>query len=58
MPRGASSACVPVVSPCQPTPPQVTLHNLQVVLDPSPVGSLLLSFGYWCVLNFVCALQD
>ena len=30
----------------------------QVVLVRSPLGTLLLSSGSWCVQNFVCGLQD
>ena len=39
-------------------PPQEGLQHRQGVLVQSPVGSLLLSSGSWCVWSFVCALPD
>ena len=53
------AACVPI--PWQDTanphfcrrPP-----NTQVIMAQSPVESLLLSPGFWCSQNFVCALQE
>ena len=63
MPRGAFPECCsqcprPLVSPCQPAPPEETLEHQQVVLAQSPVGSLLLSSVSWCTQGSVCALQD
>ena len=58
IPRGTFSAPVPVVSPCRPMPPIGGLQCHQVVLVQFPLGSVLLSSGYWCMQNFVCALQD
>ena len=63
MPRGAFPECCsqcprPLVSPCQPAPPEETLEHQQGVLAQSPVGSLLLSSVSWCTQGSVCALQD
>ena len=53
----AASAFVPVGCPCWPMPPQETLQHHHVVVVQSPVGSLLLSSGSWCMQDFVCVLQ-
>ena len=53
----AAGAPVPMAGYCQPTPLQETLKYSQVVLAPSPVGSLLLSPGSWYAQGFVCAPQ-
>ena len=42
----------------QSMPPEKALPHWQVDLVQSPIGSLLLSSGSWCMQNFVCALQD
>ena len=54
----AASAPVPVVGHCRHMPLQETLKHSQVGLAQSPVGSLLLSPGSWCMQDFVCALQE
>ena len=48
-------SCQPCSRP-PPTPPPETPGHLQVSLDQSLVGSLLLSSGSWCAQGSVCAL--
>ena len=52
----AASAPSPAASHCRPPPPQENLQHEQVGLFRSPVRSLLLSSGSWCMQDFVCAL--
>ena len=55
----AASVPVPMVSPCWPRPSQENLSSTNKdILIQSPVGSLLLSSGSWCMQDFVCELQD
>ena len=48
----------PAAGHCQPMPPQETPGHFQACLGRSPVGSLLLSPGSWCIQGFVCAFQE
>ena len=48
----------PAAGHCQPMPPQETPGHFRACLGRSPVGSLLLSPGSWCIQGFVCALQE
>ena len=48
----------PAASHCWSTPPQETLQHWQAGLVQSPVGSLLLSPGSWCMQGFVSAFQQ
>ena len=58
LPRiSAASVLVPTVSHSHPLPLQETLQHWQVGLVQSPMGSLLLLPGCWCIHYFVCALQ-
>ena len=41
-----------------PTPPQETPGHSQAILSKSFVGSWLRSPGFWCMQDFVCALQE
>ena len=43
----------PVADHCRPTPPPETPRHSQASLVQSPVGSLLLSPGFWCTKGFV-----
>ena len=54
-----SAAGVPIstVSHCRSRLSQETLQHQQVGLVQSPVGSLLLAPGSWCVQDFVCAFR-
>ena len=56
-----SDFCVCVYDPaaghCWPTPPLEIPGHSQASVGQSLVGSLLLSPGYWCTQDFVCALQ-
>ena len=63
MPRSASQYCCcqhpcPMMSHCQPIPPEETLQHWWVGLVQYPVGSLLLSLGSLRRQEFVCALQE
>ena len=63
MPWGAfPDCCCQRPRPCgEPLPPHTSTGGpptLPVDLVQSPVGSLLLSPGSWCVQNFVCPFQD
>ena len=52
------SAPNPAAGHCQPTPLPETPGHSESSLGQSPVGSLFLSPGSWCVQNSVCALQE
>ena len=52
------SAFNPAAGHHQPTPLPETPEHSWASLGQSPVGSLLLSPGSWCIQGFVCALQE
>ena len=51
-------ACPTPCEPLQTHASAMTLQHQQVALVQSPVGSLLLSSGSWCMQDSVCTLQD
>ena len=48
----------PAAGHCRPMPMPETLVHSWASLGQSPVGSLLLSSGSWCIQGFICALQE
>ena len=54
----ALSVSDPVAHHHWPTPSLETSGHSWASLGQSPVGSLLLSSGFWCTQGFVCALQE
>ena len=54
----ALSAPEPTAGHCQPMPPSEVPGHSQTSLSQSLVGSLLLSPGFWCTQDFVCAFQE